>query len=96
MVPAVDSHRLTVRITHTTRSNEESMRSRRFDCFRGPMSRLYNNAAINDELRRVERRNQFGTSPHDHSCAICPWMELQTIKFIIDDVVVESFLISST
>ena len=39
---------------------------------------------------RVEHENQFGTSPHDHSYDICPWMEFQTIKFIIHDVVVES------
>ena len=45
---------------------------------------------------RVEHENQFGTSQHDHSYDICPWMEFQTIKFIIHDVVVESLLISST
>ena len=45
---------------------------------------------------RVEHENQFGTSPHDHSYDICPWMEFQTIKFTIGDVVLESLLISST
>jgi hypothetical protein len=41
--------------------------------------------------RCAERIKRLLAHPYNRCCDICPWIEFQTINFIIDDVVVGSF-----
>ena len=89
MTPAVESHRLIVRATNINRSNEKSFV---LFAFRWRIDGTDdNNEGENDETPMCRTYQTSSRAPVQSLLHICPWIEFQTINFIIDDVVVGSF-----